>query len=429
MTLSKYVTHAVAALGLLFASVAIAKPVNINTASANEIAESLAGIGPATANAIVAYRNQNGAFSSLDDLLVIKGIGPSTLNKIGSEVLFGNANASNLNDLLNTTPASAGGLINLNTASAEELSTLAGIGASTAAKIVTHRETYGPFNTVDELANVSGIGASTVEKNRQLMTVGSATGGGLLDNLLTPEQPTVANANGLIDINTADAATLSAGMVGVGDATAAAIVAYRNANGPFQSVDDLTNVKGIGPATISKNDGLLTVSSAANNNGGLLDNIFGNETAAPATTAAPASGIVNINTASADELAAGLSGIGAATAKKIVAYRQANGDFKSVEELGNVSGIGAATVAANLDNMIVGVPVGKAATVELTAPINVNTASFEELQALTYIGPVKAQRIIDYRSQQGRIDSIEELMSIKGIGDKTIEKNSQWIRF
>lgn len=56
-----------------------------------------------------------------------------------------------------------------------------------------------------------------------------------------------------VDINKADANTLAAELNGVGATKAAAIVAYRETNGPFHSVDELANVKGIGAKTIEKN--------------------------------------------------------------------------------------------------------------------------------------------------------------------------------
>jgi competence protein ComEA len=56
-----------------------------------------------------------------------------------------------------------------------------------------------------------------------------------------------------IDINTADASTLAQGLNGVGEAKAQAIVADREQNGPFVSVDDLARVKGIGQKIIDQN--------------------------------------------------------------------------------------------------------------------------------------------------------------------------------
>ncbi len=62
---------------------------------------------------------------------------------------------------------------------------------------------------------------------------------------------------------------------------------------------------------------------------------------------APASETVNINKADAAALAAGLNGVGLSRAEEIVRYREAYGPFKSVEELLDVKGIGAATVEKN----------------------------------------------------------------------------------
>lgn len=62
-----------------------------------------------------------------------------------------------------------------------------------------------------------------------------------------------------VDINSADAATLATALNGIGPAKAEAIVAYRTANGPFESADDLEKVKGIGTKTIELNRALISV--------------------------------------------------------------------------------------------------------------------------------------------------------------------------
>ena len=54
--------------------------ININTASAEELA-ALNGIGKVKAEAIIAHRNQVGAFKSIEELTLVKGIGQATLNK------------------------------------------------------------------------------------------------------------------------------------------------------------------------------------------------------------------------------------------------------------------------------------------------------------------------------------------------------------
>ena len=68
-----------------------------------------------------------------------------------------------------------------------------------------------------------------------------------------------AAAGDPIDVNAATAEELAAAMSGVGLKKAAAIVAYRDENGPFASVDDLVLVRGIGPATVDSNRGRVSV--------------------------------------------------------------------------------------------------------------------------------------------------------------------------
>lgn len=62
-----------------------------------------------------------------------------------------------------------------------------------------------------------------------------------------------------VDINTATASEIASAMKGVGDKKAQAIVAYREQNGPFKSIDQLSDVKGIGTATVDKNRDAVTV--------------------------------------------------------------------------------------------------------------------------------------------------------------------------
>ncbi len=68
------------AAGLLAFSCWAAQSVNINTASAEEIAAALKGVGRSKADAIVAYRKSNGEFKFIDELVNVKGIGLRTVD-------------------------------------------------------------------------------------------------------------------------------------------------------------------------------------------------------------------------------------------------------------------------------------------------------------------------------------------------------------
>jgi len=63
------------------------------------------------------------------------------------------------------------GMININTASADELERLQGVGPTYAAKIIQYREQNGPFQTPDEIMEVKGIGPKTFEVNKDLITI------------------------------------------------------------------------------------------------------------------------------------------------------------------------------------------------------------------------------------------------------------------
>jgi len=81
-------------LSLAMAGAAIAgETVNINTADAATIDRVLVNVGPAKAEAIVAYRKANGAYKSLEQLAMVKGIGLKTVEKNRDRIALGAARA------------------------------------------------------------------------------------------------------------------------------------------------------------------------------------------------------------------------------------------------------------------------------------------------------------------------------------------------
>jgi len=53
--------------------------------------------------------------------------------------------------------------------------------------------------------------------------------------------------------------------------------------------------------------------------------------------------------------------------------------------------------------------------------ININTATIEQLSEIRGIGPAIAQRIVEYRQENGRFSSVDEIVNVRGIGPKTLE--------
>ena len=150
-----------------------------NTASADEL-DRLPKVGPALAARIVAHRARTGPFRTLGDLDAVSGVGPSLLETVAPHVTLpaGAASASRTlaehpNHLQSAPPASAGGPIDINAASAGELAALPGIGPALARRIVDNRLQHGRFRSVEELERVPGIGARMVERLRPLVSARS----------------------------------------------------------------------------------------------------------------------------------------------------------------------------------------------------------------------------------------------------------------
>jgi competence ComEA-like helix-hairpin-helix protein len=126
--------------------------------------------------------------------------------------------------------------VDVNQANAESLRAVPGIGQATARAVVEERVAHGPYYAISDLSRVPGLGPSTVKQISSLLTVGD----------IGPRPPMVP-----LDLNSATALQLE-GLPGIGPVGAARVVVHREDHGPFVSVDALSNVHGIGSATVDK---------------------------------------------------------------------------------------------------------------------------------------------------------------------------------
>jgi len=221
-------TGTTAAAGLT-RSLGVDGKIDLNAAS-TEVLQSVPGIGPSVADAIIAHGSATGGFRTVEDLADVRGIGPATLAKIrpyvsvqvivprsdaplagaqapapaGGQPTMGPVPAAPAPGSM-ASPPSAGplamapsqlapsmpqtapqqvqprvaapsapvatGPININTATAEQLETLHKVGPVLARKIIEHRQTHGPFHSVTDLDAVKGIGPKILDMNRNRITV------------------------------------------------------------------------------------------------------------------------------------------------------------------------------------------------------------------------------------------------------------------
>ena len=212
----------------------------------------------------------------------------------------------------------------------------------------------------------------------------------------TPEGSSVSSEScERIDINVATKEDLIS-LPGIGPTRATTIVSYRDKNGRFPTVDNLTDVPGIGNVTLEKLRPFLIAGA----------DVAPTAPKSPESTSSDTtpSDLVNINIGTTDDLIT-LSGIGPTMAARIIAYREMHGPFLSKESLQEVKGIGPSTLEKLRSYF------------EVT--VDINKASAEDFETLGFKNGAK---IVQRRNKRGSFKSPSKLKSVPGTDKKLLER-------
>jgi competence protein ComEA len=149
---------------IVYVSGAIEFPGTYSLPAGSRVGDALEAAGGTTARADASRLN---LAARLDD-----GEQVEVPEKVGQAQGQGSGSSSGNSVLSGPTPgAPSGSLVNINTATLEELDTLPGIGPATAQKIIEYRDANGPFQALEEIMNVPGIGPATFERIKDLITL------------------------------------------------------------------------------------------------------------------------------------------------------------------------------------------------------------------------------------------------------------------
>lgn len=311
--------------------------VNINTATSRQLQE-LSGIGESKAAAIIEYREMHGGFSDISELLNVSGIGESIFEKIRDNITVGDVPPKETTSPETSKPSPTAStasaqipVVNINTASIEELQQLPGIGSAKAMAIVQYRSVFGDFTDINEIKNVNGIGESVFEGIRDHITVGNVSPRPVENTPQAPEEPEEI----YVDLNTATKSELCR-LPGIGEVKAQAIIDYREANGDFYSIEEIKNVRGIGDKTFESIREYIYVEYREH-----PDNNQNTEN--PEQSEPTVNYPVNLNTATLEELCT-LPGIDEEKARAIIQFRIDHEGFNDIRELQNIDGLDLGTV-------------------------------------------------------------------------------------
>lgn len=212
----------------------VEEKININTATGKELREKL-GLSQTYAYAITGYRNKNGRFVELEELLDVKYLGERFLDKYRDRLTLGDDKEE-----VPEEPMAGDDKVNVNTATVDEIVAGTGMGKQTAYAIVLYRNKNGPFRKMEDLLKVQRFGEGCMRTYGDMLTIGE------IEDEEEPEQQEDEKVN----INTATIYELMA--VGFEKRAAALIVNERKKYGSFRNLDELADLPEISGKILRK---------------------------------------------------------------------------------------------------------------------------------------------------------------------------------
>lgn len=159
-------------------------------------------------------------------------------------------------------PLAEGERLDLNRVTARELDRLPGVGPGLAARLISERKKRGGFRSLAAVDSVPGIGDALLDRISPFLTLPDTgrrkppaqsvlPGAPPAPVVVVPRAAKATGTGARVRVNAASERELEA-LRGIGPTKAKAIVAYRQANGPFASVSDLEKVPGLSPALVKR---------------------------------------------------------------------------------------------------------------------------------------------------------------------------------
>jgi competence protein ComEA len=168
----------------------------------------------------------------------------------------------------------------LNRADRDELVSVPGIGPAVAESILKHRGDRGGFKSLDELSDVTGIGAQTVQNLRKRFAISGKRAGAAKSASKGEARKGSMARSAKSDLNRADHDELVS-VPGIGPAAAESILKHRGDRGGFKSLDELSDLTGVGTQALQNLRERFTISGKR---GGAVESASKGEAKAPAAS-------------------------------------------------------------------------------------------------------------------------------------------------